>query len=369
MEQKSSSHIITDEAILSPYFCGKNQGAFADRLAAFIKHQCATWPELKEAREYLQQSLTKKIFLSHLDFYLQHNPHRMKSSSAPVDREFIEKRPCFLCLARLYENQKALLYRKEWLILNNPYPIFPDHLVISHTSHLPQEIHSCLPAMLDFVKELDFSFTAFYNGPACGASAPDHLHFQACPDGGIPITGQLAELLKNQGSLFTRLDNNKDGACFTGELDSRALFMCIAEDRDFLFDMLTRALKFLKEDTRSAEEPMINLLIAGLKAAPSSQPFSVKGAGVSPPSKGRGLRGGGTKHKLMGIIFPRKAHRPACYFKKNEELLLVSPGAVDIGGLIILPRKEDFERMNRELLRGILSEVCCRKEIFRFTLS
>lgn len=351
IEQLNNPHIITDESILAPYVDKKQPVVFSRTLAAFIRHQCATWPELKEAREYLEQSLTKYFFLTDLDVYLQHNPHRIKSSSTRVDREFIEKRPCFLCPDRLYENQKALVYQKEWLILNNPYPIFPDHLVVSHNGHLPQDIHTCLRAMIDFVKDLDFSFTAFYNGPACGASAPDHLHFQACPEGGIPITGQLAGMLSKQDSqsLFTVLEKCDTGICATGERDSRAFFICITDDRNFLCKRLTAVVNFLKEETRNAEEPKINLIISRLDT-PSTLPS---------------LHGGKEKTGFMGIIFPRRAHRPACYFKKDGDMMLVSPGAVDIGGLIILPRREDYERMNRELLLGIFSEVCFGKEIFK----
>ena len=98
---------------------------------------------------------------------------------------------------------------------------------------------------------------------------------------------------------------------------------------------MTTVLKYLKEETRNAEEPMINVMVSGDNGV------------------------------FTGIIFPRKAHRPACYFKKDRDMMLVSPGAVDIGGLIILPRREDFERMSRELLLGIFSEVCYGKEIFK----
>jgi hypothetical protein len=333
----NSKHTITDETILAPYLDKKQPDGFARTLAAFIRHQCATWPELKTARDHLQQSLTKKFFLTDLEICLQHNPHRIKSSSTRVDREFIEKRPCFLCPDRLYENQKALVYQKEWLILNNPYPIFPDHLVIAHNGHLPQDINACLRSMTGFVRALDFSYTAFYNGPACGASAPDHLHFQACPEGGIPITRQLAGLpgKMNGSGQLSIIKQHNDCTCYIAELDCRALFLCMTPHLDFLHEQMTAVLKFLKEETRNAEEPMINVMISG-------------GNGV-----------------FTGIIFPRKAHRPACYFKKDRDMMLVSPGAVDVGGLMILPRHEDYERMNRELLLGIFSEVCYGKEIFK----
>jgi len=337
MSQTINPRIITDESLLASYLEGKNPECFTDRLHAFIRQQCETWPELKEARGNLAQSLTKTFFLSGLEVRLQHNPYRIKSSSTRVDKAFIDKRPCFLCPDRLYPDQKALVYQRSWLILNNPYPIFPDHLVIASRDHLPQDIHSCLGAMTDFVQDSNFSFTSFYNGPACGASAPDHLHFQACPEGGIPVTAQLDHLLclHKGASPFTAAGGHASGTCLTGELDRRAVFICLTGDKAFLVHRMTAVVDYLKEKTRQAEEPKINVIIS---------PY---------------------QHSFMGLIFPRRAHRPACYFRDDPGKMLVSPGAVDIGGLIILPRRQDYDGMTAEVLLGIFSEVCYEKDIFR----
>lgn len=337
----SDDHIIADISILQPYAGTADMSRFPNVLAAFIRHQCSTWPELGPARASLHHSMTKSFFLTDCEVFAQHNPHRIKSSSTRVDRDFIEQRPCFLCTDRLYERQKALPCLGEWLVLNNPFPIFSDHLVISHSRHLPQDIHVCIRPMIDFVIDTDGAYTAFYNGPGCGASAPDHLHFQACPEGGIPLTRQLEALLNGTGSrthLYPVLTNDT-ASCYVAAVDFRSLFMCATTDAAELQTHLTAVLAFLKDATKSVDEPMVNIIISHTADSTSASRF-------------------------MGVIFPRKAHRPACYFKKGDAMMLVSPGAVDVGGLVILPRHEDFDRMNREILLGIFSEVCHDRRIF-----
>jgi hypothetical protein len=336
IEPTNRSHAITD-AELQPFLGNDSPQLFANRIFALIKQQFATWSELRQAREYLKQALTKKIMLSDTEIQLQHNPYRMKSSSSRVDKKSIEARPCFLCPDNLFPKQKGLLYKDEWLILNNPFPIFIDHLVVTHRKHDPQDMVLILGAMISFIEDSGFCFTVLYNGPACGASAPDHLHFQAGPDGGLPITGQIKKLIGSSasGPSLKVVDKNKTGTCFTGTFNSRTLFVCITEDSELLSARLKSVLNFLKDTAEAAEEPMVNLIISGM--------------------------GGG----YLGILFPRQAHRPACFYKDGSQRMLVSPGAVDLGGLVILPRREDYERMTGEQIGNVFSEVCCGPEIFK----
>ncbi len=120
---KLIKHIFADDALLAPYLAFAKP-SLEQKVSAFIRQQLATWPELREAHDGLRQSLFKKFFLTDLEVELQHNPFRMKSSSAKVDKQSIEKRPCFLCPENLYPDQRALAYRGGWLMLCNPYPIF-----------------------------------------------------------------------------------------------------------------------------------------------------------------------------------------------------------------------------------------------------
>jgi len=331
---KPISHILAGDKLLAPYAETAALPSLAGRLSAFIRQQLATWPELRDAHEGLRQSLYKSLFLADLEVRLQHNAFRMKSSSAKVDWQSIEKRPCFLCPDNLYPHQRALGYRDEWLILCNPYPIFADHLVISHKEHRLQEIVSCLGAMISFVVDLHGGFETFYNGPACGASAPDHLHFQAYPAGeGIPLVPQV-QLLLAAGMGFSQIDAlHGQGACFEGEIDCRGVFICRSPDPALLEASLIRAVRHLKKVTRAQDEPLVNILIA-----------------ADGPD-------------LIGILLPRKAHRPACYFSQDGDHMVVSPWAVDVGGLLVLPRREVYERMTREKVLGIFSEVCLGRDI------
>jgi hypothetical protein len=324
--------ILADDTVLTP-FLDQDQAAFGGRLSAFIRHQLATWPELSQAHEGLAQSLYKKFFLTDLEVLLQHNPFRMKSSSARVDEKSVRQRACFLCPENLYPNQRALAYRDAWLVLCNPYPIFPGHLVISHKDHRPQEIGACLGAMLSFVADAKGSFEAFYNGPACGASAPDHLHFQAYPAGGIPLVEQVQLLAAAGMGLSEMGDMQGQGTCFAGEADGRGVLVCRSPDPCFLERQLNRVAAYLKQETGALDEALINIIIA-----------------AEGPD-------------LIAILLPRKAHRPACYFREDGDRMLVSPGAVDVGGLLVLPRCEDYARLTREQVLGVYSEVCYGKDI------
>jgi hypothetical protein len=332
---KPKTQILADGTLLAPYAAASEAPSLAGRVAAFIRQQLATWPELQDAHAGLRQSLYKKFFLTDLEVGLQHNPFRMKSSSAKVDKQSIGKRPCFLCLDNLYPHQRALVYRDEWLILCNPYPIFADHLVISHTDHRPQEIGSCLGAMLAFVADSKGLFETFYNGPACGASAPDHLHFQAYPaGGGIPLVPQVQLVIAAGMGLSRESDTRGQADCFSGELDRRGILICRSPDPASVEKNLINAVAYLKHVTRAQDEPLVNIVIA-----------------ADGPD-------------FIGILLPRKAHRPACYFSQDGSHMIVSPGAVDVGGLLVLPRREDYERLTRELVQGIFSEVCHGVDIF-----
>ena len=118
---------------------------------------------------------------------VQFNPGRYISTSAKVDEKSINDRKCFLCPANLPEEQKGILYEEEYLILGNPFPIFPEHFTIPNINHVPQQIKNNFPLMLKLTKDLSKHYVVLYNGPKCGASAPDHFHFQAGTKNFMPI--------------------------------------------------------------------------------------------------------------------------------------------------------------------------------------
>jgi hypothetical protein len=332
----SLENLLLGRAALAPYLADTLPRTLPDAVRALIAQQLEYWPALKKAHADLKQSLYRTLQLRDLAVTLQCNPGRMISAGAPVDKESVRKRPCFLCLRNLPADQRALLYGDEWLILNNPAPLFPDHLVISHIEHRLQRIEPALPAMIALTRELDFTFTAFYNGPACGASAPDHLHFQMAPAGAIPMVEQIKKLTEDENSnpMLKKTEESTKGTCFFGYPDFRAVFICKTHSPDFLQEQFSRVLCSLPVAAAGEEEAMVNVIIAGHNGT------------------------------YYGILFPRKAHRPACYFKDGPEKMVVSPGAVDVGGLLILPRREDFERMDRETILSIFAEVCQESDVF-----
>lgn len=331
-----SKIIEIDSSILNPYLDKRCSETFSTRLQAFIKQQLATWPDLKQAINSLDEQLLKNIFLTESEVILQHNPRRLKSSASKVDKKSIEQRPCFLCPENLYPEQRGLSWDKNWLILNNPYPIFNNHLVISNKEHILQNVNDALPAMINFVHDTDFTFSAFYNGPACGASAPDHLHFQACKKKDLPIISQTDSIIRSGSfSPLSLINKNSSSCSFTGTLDNRGIFICLSESKDLLFSIVDQTISFLKNMVLDSEEPLINIIISG------------------------------SDKTYTAILFPRKTHRPECFYKDDNEKLLISPGAVDVGGVVILPHKEDYNRIKREELIQIFSEVCLDHSVFQ----
>jgi len=310
--------IISDEQ-LRPYRGGAGDGPHA-RLPAFIRQQLATWPDLAAAHRRLDARLTRTLHLPDSAIELQCNPGRTRSTTAKVSADAIAQRPCFLCPANLYPGQLGLFFAPDWLILNNPFPIFADHLVISSTRHTAQLLGPALPAMVSFVAECEGSFSAFYNGARCGASAPDHLHFQACPAGMLPLERQMTALLdeplhgKTPWLFCTR--------------DNRGIGLCRAAAAPELLAHLSALCARLNRTAARGDEADLNLIVFGRPG------------------------------NLAGIVLPRRAHRPACFFASGDEQLVISPGAVDVAGLAILPRQEDFERMTGEMMLSIYAEVC-----------
>ena len=319
----SNLKIVCDNQ-LQPYCEDKGKG-LRSRLQAFIRQQHATWPALATAQRDLGEALRRILHLPDSDIELQCNPGRTRSTTAKVAAADVAKRPCFLCPDSLYPEQLALPLSRDWLILNNPFPIFKDHLTISSAHHCDQLLAPALPVMINFVAEMECSFSAFYNGARCGASAPDHLHFQACPAGMLPLEHRLLLLLNE-------LERTKTPWWF-GTLDNRGIGLCRAASAPELLGQLKSMCAHLNSSAEPGREADLNLIILG-----------------SPGNLG-------------AAVLPRRAHRPACFFASGDEQCVISPGAVDVGGLAILPRQQDFERMTAEKMLSIYREVCLPADV------
>jgi hypothetical protein len=263
---------------------------------------------------------------------VQCNAARIVSTGAKIDAASIAARPCFLCPANLPVEQLGLAYGDRWLILSNPAPIFDPHFTISSTRHEPQRIMPLTGTILDLARDLAGAYTVFYNGPKCGASAPDHVHMQAIKAGVLPFERELL------GELYARegwIEWLRDHPVRVGvtRAPRRPAIILAGRDRDELVTALTAVVERLGEVHPADPEPMLNL-------------FAVYSPEV-----------------WLVYVFPRFAHRPACYGTGPGQFV-VSPGSIDLGGVLIAPRPEDFERLTPEVAGGILEEVLLPQDRF-----
>jgi hypothetical protein len=250
-----------------------------------------------------------------------------------VDKKKEKQRQCFLCLDHLPEGQKGIFYRRDYLILCNPMPVFPFHFTLSHVDHRLQAIAETINTFLQFMADFGSGWMVLYNGPKCGASAPDHLHFQVAPSGQMPIEKEIREekrlmlMKKVNGVLIYRMKNL-----------GREVILLDGDERMSLGIVLKNYLSALKKVLLIEEEPMIN--IAGFYE----------------------------KRKWRLVIFPRRKHRPDVFFKDGNARRVVSPGVIDMGGFIITPMEKDFERLEEAAVKGIYKEVSLERKIVEKTI-
>jgi hypothetical protein len=232
-----------------------------------------------------------------------------------------------LCLQNLPQEQKGFLLFEKYLVLTNPYPIFPFHLTISDIIHSPQLIDGRIDDLLEISKILP-EFIIFYNGPLCGASAPDHFHFQAGSKGFLPIENEIndknSEIIEYSKEIQTRVSKNY----------LRKFISFISGDKNILISKFNLFYQELKKRNQPIE-PMMNVLCN----------FS--------------------EGKWQLIIFPREKQRPCHFFMDGSKKIVVGPAAVEMGGLLVLPRKEDFEKITRQEIVEIFNEVTINEEDFK----
>ena len=178
-----NSKSISKESYLAPF---NENASWSQNIQNLHLQQKATWKLANKNYRELTQVKQRTIMIDQFPVTLQYNPNRIQSTAAKTDKASIASRPCFLCLHRLPSQQKGLQIEGEYLLLINPFPIFPIHLTIGALEHQPQAIEKRIPDFLSIAKQLE-EFTIFYNGPQCGASAPDHFHFQAVQKTVFPV--------------------------------------------------------------------------------------------------------------------------------------------------------------------------------------
>jgi hypothetical protein len=288
------------------------------------------WPALSQGIDALNHVRVRDLPCNGFSVKLQFNPARIISSAAPVDPQAISKRPCFLCAENLPDPQKGVLYRQEFLILCNPFPIFNQHYTVSHITHIPQSFAGSVTLLLDLAKDLSPDFNVFYNGPRAGASAPDHLHFQAAPAGVLPIEKELREAHNHRPLTFM------DGISFftIGNL-GREILVIEGKAIDVVSAALLTIMDRLKAAIPTSDEPMMNLFCSY------------------------------RENIWRIVIFLRRKHRPDAYYLTCKKRILISPGLVDMAGLIITPVEKDFTTLDAATLENIYLEISLDTKIIQ----
>ena len=312
---------------------GGVDGDYAELTRALLQQQKTVWKQLASGYESLETVQVREFQFDGFSVKVQFNPGRIISSSAKVDTKSIKERKCFLCIENLPPDQKGIAYGSEYLILCNPFPIFPEHYTIPNVHHVPQRIDSAFDVMLDLSKDIGKDYTVFYNGPKCGASAPDHLHFQAGNKGFMLIEDQFDGLKSSFGECI--LD--------TGELlitaidDSLRRFIGVeSKNKKLIEDVFKKFYNTYDALSGNDEEPMMNIISYFL------------------PDKG-----------MWRILFiPRGKHRPSHYFLEGDDKILLSPASVDFGGILITPVEKDFNRLTSEHIIEMFNEVSLSKPVF-----
>lgn len=288
------------------------------RLLAAQKNE---WPDLRNNCEQLENRQTRLLSGPGADrLLLQCNPARIGSTLAKVDNRSLKERECFLCIENLPPGQKGILYRRNYLILCNPFPIFDKHFTVACVAHKPQDITGSLPDLLSLTADLGPDFTVFYNGPQCGASAPDHLHFQACPSGQLPIENELDE---SRPPLLA--SDSRD--IHVIERTGRGIIVVNAWNIDSATAASKSVITALQQEGPPAAEPLLNIIARNEDGA-----FKI-------------------------AIFPRRKFRPDCFYLEGEKRIAVSPAAVELGGLIVTPFPKDFEKLDFDTVVSIFKEV------------
>jgi|AGTN01.3.fsa_nt_gi hypothetical protein len=258
------------------------------------------WEQLKNAVRQLDD-VRDKEFTWGREFRarVQFNPARMVSTGAKIEKKEIEKRPCFLCETNRPVQQKGIPFLKKYTILCNPFPILRNHITVPLHSHVPQRIRKKVGDMLSLAAQLP-DYVIFYNGPKCGASAPDHFHLQA---------GLKSPLL------------------LQGDNELRSCLMIESDRIHEVEERFEDVYHYLHHRQPEEEEPMMNVIA-----------FTEQ-----------------NRYKLH--VFPRKAHRPKQYSEKGSKQLLISPGALDMAGLIVSVREEDFNKIQPYDIEDIYAQV------------
>lgn len=290
------------------------------------KEQAKNWPLLSGNLEGLKSAQLKTFDFDGFQIKVQFNPKRITSSAAKVDKKSIEERKCFLCSAHRPEAQNEVPFN-TYEILCNPFPIFREHYTIAHLDHIPQEIGKSFTDFLDISKALP-DLLCFYNAPNCGASAPDHLHFQAGNKGFVPIESDYEGIIEKYGQAIV----NNHIMNIQSVNDGLRTFIAIESNyKEGIISAFSKIFKLLNNGGKT--EPMLNIL-------------SWYNSG------------------WRVLIMLRGKHRPWQFFEEGEKNILLSPASVDMGGTLITPLEKDFNKITKDDVYDIMRQVSYSKDEF-----
>lgn len=314
MELKARQHLLQGKADIME----------DSSISRFFNRQLEVWTDARHRFRDLKHVETRQ-FSDQLK--LQWNPARIVSTGAKIDKKTLGERPCFLCDKNRPKEQMSKQIDEKFHLLVNPFPILPVHFTIPARKHQPQLIYKNYGEMHRFIS-LHSDLMVFYNGPKCGASAPDHLHFQAGTNGILPLQTNWQRLSRNLTDIISLNDEEKISVVRDFIVPAFVIISKSTESDEALFRRLYKAMPQRGDET----EPMMNII---------------------------SWRKG---EEFISVVIPREKHRPEAYFAEGDAQFVVSPGALDMSGLIITPREEDFRKLTEEKALSLLQECGVSEE-------
>lgn len=308
MELKARQHMLLGKADIME----------DSSISRFFNRQLEVWADARHRFRDLKHVETRQLSDQ---LKLQWNPARIVSTGAKIDKKTLGERPCFLCDKNRPKEQMSKQIDEKFHLLVNPFPILPVHFTIPARKHQPQLIYKNYGEMHRFIS-LHSDLMVFYNGPKCGASAPDHLHFQAGTNGILPLQTNWQRLSRNLTDVISINDEEKIAVVRDFLVPAFVIISKSAESDEALFHRLYKAMPQRGDET----EPMMNII---------------------------SWRKG---EEFISVVIPREKHRPEAYFAEGCAQFVVSPGALDMSGLIITPREEDFRKLTEEKALSLLQE-------------
>ena len=305
---------------------------YSDAAKLFFDEQIKEWERLKVAYNSLNSVQTKTFWFEGFKIIIQHNPERIKSTIAKTEDMFLPSENCFLCEKNLPGKQKGIILPGEFKLLCNPFPILPEHFTIPNIKHQPQHIDDSFNNLLTYSSMFGKRYSLIYNGPKCGASAPFHLHFQMGTKNFIPVENDIQQIKNDFGKAIVE---REEISIYALDDECRKMIFVESLERELISKSFNLIYKELKLFGNINEEPMLNII----SSFDEEFGWSV-------------------------IIILREKHRPEVFYKTDESRVLVSPATIDIGGVLIIPEKKDFEKINSEMIQNIFREVSFGEEKF-----